>query len=71
MNHYLHKKLLIFGVLIIILCYPVLIILEVDSYLFFDCVFKLDTEKGIISSFFTAGIFLIVIAFILKVFKKG
>lgn len=71
MNHYLHKRLLIFGALITILSLPLLIILEVDSYSFFDHIFKLDTDKGIVCSLFTGGIFLMGIAFILKVFKKG
>ncbi len=71
MNHYLHKRLLIFGTLITILSLPLLIILEVDSYSFFDHIFKLDTDKGIVCSLFTGGIFLMGIAFILKVFKKG
>ena len=71
MNHYLHKRLFIFGGLIIILCLPILILLEVDSYSFFDHIFKLDTDKGVIISFFTLGVVLVGIAFILKVFKKG
>ena len=71
MNLYLHKILFIFGGLITILSLPLLILLEVDSYLFFDCVFKLDTEKGVVSSLFIVGVFLMGIGSILKVFKKG
>lgn len=71
MNHYLHKRLLIFGALITILPLPLLVILEVDSYSFFDHIFKLDTDKSIVCSSFVVGIFLMGIAFILKVFKKA
>ncbi len=71
MSHDLHKRLFIFGGLITILSLPLLILLEVDSYLFFDHIFKLDTEKGVVSSLFTVGFFLMGIGSILKVFKKG
>ena len=71
MNHYLHKRLLIFGALTTILSLPLLIILEVDSYSFFDHIFKQDTDKSIVCSSFVVGIFLMGIAFILKVFKKA
>lgn len=71
MNLSLHKKILIFGALITILSLPLLIVFEVDSYSFFEYIFTLDSDKGIVSSLFTIGVFLLGIAYILKVIKKG
>lgn len=71
MNLSLHKRLLIFGALITILSLPLLIVFEVDSYPFYEYIFKLDSDKGIVSSLFTIGVFLLGIAYILKVIKKG
>jgi hypothetical protein len=69
MKHNFYKKLFIIGFLIIAPCLPYT--LSQHDNLFFHDFLKLNSDEGIISLFFTIGFFLMVIAVILKAYKKG
>ena len=71
MNSFFYKKVLIFGGLLTSISFILLTLLEIDSYSFFENLFVLGSDQGIVSSLFTIGIMLIALAYILKMFKKG
>ena len=71
MTLFLYKRVLIFGALITSLSFLLLTFLEVDYYSFYENIFTLDSDVGILSSLFIFGVLLIALGYILKIFKKG
>ena len=67
----LYKKLFAFGASLLILTFPLVIILEIDSTTLLKNIFVLSSDVGLISSFFLVGFILVITAFIFRKGMKG
>lgn len=70
-KHKLFKKLFIFGLVFILLSFPLLLILGVKTSEFFTHLKDLSSDKGLICALFSIGIVFVFIGLFFRVFTKG
>ena len=67
----LYKKISAFGFVLLIVSFPLLIILEVETVDFLKHLQVLNSDKGILCALFSVGILLVCIGLILRKFSKA
>ncbi len=66
----LYKKISVFGFVLLLVSFPLLIILEVESVDFFKHLQALNSDEGILCALFSFGVVLVCVGLILRKFSN-
>ena len=70
-KHPLHKKLFVFGFVLLLVSFPLLNLLEIETVNFFRHLNYLMSDEGIVCWMFSTGVGLVCIGLIIRSFSKA